>query len=160
MMQMVPMGQPSMGQMVPMVPMAPMAPMVSQMAPPSMGQMAQMAPQSIGTQVPIETQVPIQSQVPIETQVQIQSQVQEQPQVQASQMGGFILPSAIMPGGAMMAVDTSERAMAQDGLLMNPPTGRRRRTESFGESFGEPTRMPSMPSMGSMAGTISVTKLE
>jgi hypothetical protein len=83
-------------------------------------------------------------------------QPQVQPQVQAQQMGGaFMLPSPIMPGGVMLAVDTSQNAMAQDGLVME--TGGRRR-RSFGEF--EP-RMPSMPSMPSMAGgTISVTKLE
>ena len=150
--------------------------MVPQMV--SMGPMGQSMGQPagpMGTQVPIETQVPIQSQVPIETQVQIQPQVQVQPQVQpqvqqqvqqqmpqASQMGGasnaFMLPSPILPGGAMLAVDTSQSAMAQDGLIMEAGS-RRRRAPSFGDSFEMP-RMPSMPSMGSMAGTISVTKLE
>ena len=85
-------------------------------------------------------------------------QPQVQPQVQASQMGGFILPSAIMPGGAVLAVDTSQNAMAQDGLIMETGS-RRRRTPSYGDSF-EP-RMPSMHSRPSMAGgIISVTKLE
>jgi len=74
-------------------------------------------------------------------------------------MGGsnaFMLPSAIMPGGAILAVDTTPHMMAQDGLVME--TGGRRR-RSFGESFGEP-RMPSMPSAPMASGMISVTKLE
>ena len=45
--------------------------------------------------------------------------------------------------------------MAQDGLLTNPPTGRRRRTDSFGEPF-EQARMPTPMA----SGMISVTKLE
>ena len=177
MVMMAPMGQPA-GQMgQPAGQMGQPAGQMGQMMVPqmvSMGPMGQSMGQPagpMGTQVPIETQVPIQSQVPIETQVQIQPQVQVQPQVQqqvqqqmpqASQMGGasnaFMLPSPILPGGAMLAVDTSQSAMAQDGLIMEAGS-RRRRAPSFGDSFEMP-RMPSMPSMGSMAGTISVTKLE
>jgi hypothetical protein len=87
--------------------------------------------------------------------VQPQVQQQVQPQVQ-QQMGGFMLPSPIMPGGVMLAVDTSQNAMAQDGLVMETG-GRRRRAPSFGEF--EP-RMPSMPSAPMAGGIISVTKLE
>ena len=56
----------------------------------------------------------------------------------------------------MLAVDTSQNAMAQDGLVMETG-GRRRRAPSFGEF--EP-RMPSMPSAPMAGGIISVTKLE